>query len=242
MDRISEQDIDQLKPRRREDGTLVDGFLWDGEQTGFGLKVTPAGKKVFIVQYRIGGRAGTTQRVTIGTFGAITLTHARKEAKRLLGEVASGRDPAGVKKQHKQATKEKRAAGTLLQATESFLAAHEKSTRYWHEKRQRLLSDDLKALHGLPIRDVRKASLKSAIDQVKLRSHAAARLLFADLRPLFKWSLEMELITANPMAGIKGPKPVDARERVLEVHEVKALWQATGEMIGRSPASTGFCF
>src|SRR3974377_1843832 len=32
------------------------------------------------------------------------------------------------------------------------------------------------------------------------------------------------------MAGIKGPKPIAARERVLDTHEIKAFWQAAGEM------------
>ena len=32
MDRITEKDIEGLAPRQREDGTLADGFLWDGEQ------------------------------------------------------------------------------------------------------------------------------------------------------------------------------------------------------------------
>ena len=59
-----------------------------------GLKVTPAGRKVYLVQYRLGGRKGRTRRVTIGRHGELTPTAARAEAKRLLGEIAAGRDPA----------------------------------------------------------------------------------------------------------------------------------------------------
>ena len=72
-----------------------DAYLWDSELAGFGLKVTSAGRKVYLVQYRLGGRAGRTRRVTIGRHGSPwTPDQARKEAKRLLGEVAAGRDPA----------------------------------------------------------------------------------------------------------------------------------------------------
>ena len=60
---------------------------------GFGLKVTPAGRKVYLVQYRLGGRKGQTRRVTIGQHGEITPTFARDEAKRLLGRLLLGAIP-----------------------------------------------------------------------------------------------------------------------------------------------------
>ena len=66
-----------------------DTYHWDDELSGFGLKVTPTGRKVYLVQYRLGGRRGRTLRVTIGVHGSITLDQARGEAKRLLGLVAS---------------------------------------------------------------------------------------------------------------------------------------------------------
>jgi Arm DNA-binding domain len=72
----------------------ADSYLWDRELPGFGLKVTPGGRKVYLVQYRLGGRKGRTRRVTIGQHGHITPTVARDEAKRLLGKIATGRDPA----------------------------------------------------------------------------------------------------------------------------------------------------
>lgn len=60
------------------------------------MKVSAAGSKSFVVQYRLaGGRAARTRRVTIGKFGSPwTVETARKEAQRLLGEVAHGEDPA----------------------------------------------------------------------------------------------------------------------------------------------------
>ena len=49
----------------------VDAYVWDEKMKGFGLKVTPAGKKVYLVQYRRGGRKGRTRRVTIGEHGRV---------------------------------------------------------------------------------------------------------------------------------------------------------------------------
>ena len=47
-----------------------DLFLWDAEVKGFGLKVTPAGSKVYMLQYRMGGRDTPTRRYTIGKHGS----------------------------------------------------------------------------------------------------------------------------------------------------------------------------
>lgn len=230
MSRITEKDIEGLQPKRRDDGSLADGYVWDSELTGFSVKATAGGKKVFLVQYRIGGRAGKTQRVTLGVWGRMTLSQARKLAKETLGRVAARGDPAEEIRQAKRAQRLKAAAGTLREVMESFLALHAKESRYWREKRARLVGDDLKALHNVLVRDVKRAAIAGVIDDVKVRSQAAARLLFADLRPVFKWALDRGLLEVNPMAAMKGPKPVELREHVLEPHEVKTLWQATGDM------------
>ena len=87
--RITKRAVDAAKCGER------DMYLWDADLSGFGLKATPAGRKVYLVQYRLGGRKGRTRRVTIGRHGSPwTPESARNEAKRLLGEVGAGRDPA----------------------------------------------------------------------------------------------------------------------------------------------------
>ena len=72
-----------------------DRFLWDTEIKGFGVKVTPAGRRIYVLQYRINGRL---RRYTIGRHGSPWTPHsARAEAARLAGLVASGVDPMEVK-------------------------------------------------------------------------------------------------------------------------------------------------
>ena len=78
--RITKRAVDGARPVPK------DSYLWDEELPGFGLKVTPAGRKVYLVQYRLGGRQGRTRRFTIGQHGELTPAAARIEAKRLLGK------------------------------------------------------------------------------------------------------------------------------------------------------------
>ena len=92
-----------------------DSFLWDAALVGFGLKITPAGKKVYVLQYRANGRV---RRYTIGTHGSPwTPEQAREEAKRLLGEVAAGADPAARKGQ-------RRRSPTVNDVCDRYLSEH----------------------------------------------------------------------------------------------------------------------
>ena len=63
-----------------------DKFFWDDELKGFGLRVSPQGKKSFIVQYRQDGRS---KRIRIGQFGRITAFNARRDARILLFDVSA---------------------------------------------------------------------------------------------------------------------------------------------------------
>lgn len=71
--------------------------MWDSDLPGFGLRVSASGSKSYIVRYRTaGGRAGTFRQITIGRHGPLTPEEARTKAKKILGQVSNGTDPAGA--------------------------------------------------------------------------------------------------------------------------------------------------
>lgn len=82
----------------------VEQFLWDVEVRGFGVKVTPKGKKVYVLQYCLGGRAGRTRRFTIGEHGkdGWTPATARKRALELRSDINRGIDPMDARDQRKE--------------------------------------------------------------------------------------------------------------------------------------------
>ena len=71
-----------------------DMVYWDTGCPGFGVKVTPKGRKVFVVLYRTGGAGSSLRKYTIGVFGRVTLHQARVAAQRVFAARLDGRDPA----------------------------------------------------------------------------------------------------------------------------------------------------
>ena len=72
-----------------------DVVYWDAGHPGFGVKVTPKGRKVFIVLYRTGGAGSKLRKYTIGPYGRVTLHQARVAAQRVFAEAQDpGRRPA----------------------------------------------------------------------------------------------------------------------------------------------------
>ena len=110
---LTKRSVDALDPADRP------WIAWDDKLVGFGIRIQPSGVKSFIVNYRAGdgGRKAPNKRIVIGRYGAVTPDQARKSARKLLGEVADGRDPAGQRA-------EARAMPTLADAFEDYMAAN----------------------------------------------------------------------------------------------------------------------
>lgn len=72
--------------------TLVPGFL---------CKITPVGRKVFMLQYRT--NAGERRKPSLGLYGELTVEQARSLAQEWLAQVRRGGDPAAEKTQARQA-------------------------------------------------------------------------------------------------------------------------------------------
>src|SRR5262245_37417304 len=115
--RITKRLVNSLKP------AVQDYFVWDDTLRGFGLRLQPTGVKSYVVKYRAGsGRGAPTRRVTFGRVGTLTPEEARALARKILGAVAHGSDPAALKAAERQAS-------TLRELAEVFLAEHVETKR-----------------------------------------------------------------------------------------------------------------
>src|SRR5512144_2763793 len=112
--RLTKSTIDNLPVLEK------DTVYWDLGVPGFGVKVTPKGRKVFIVLYRTGGAGSKLRKYTIGPYGRVTLHHARGAAQKVFAAKLVGRDPAAEKRKAKQRIVADRVDDLL----ESFIAQH----------------------------------------------------------------------------------------------------------------------
>jgi len=218
----------------------TESYGWDDEMKGFGLKVTPAGKKVYLVQYRLGGRKGRTRRVTIGEHGSVfkdgeTLTadRARGEAKRLLGEVAAGHDPA-------EARDKARAECTLGELLERFLSEHadtklKRSSAGEYRRLARLYV--VPAFRRRLIGDIKRSDIARFHHGLKDKPYQANRSL-ALLSKFFNWCEKHGTRPdgSNPCRHIEKYKE-RKHERFLSEQELARLGEALREAEGTASAS-----
>lgn len=220
-------------PTARINKTSVDGvsagpkdvFLWDDKIPGFGLKVTPAGSRVYLYQYRLhGGRGAKVRRYTIGKHGALTPDQARSEANRLSMLVAQGVDPQSDKVERKRQSIDL-AFPTYLDAfAKDCLAPNWKGSAAEVEAMLRRYA--LPALRSKALPEISRADVAAIMRPTKARPALASKL-FAVLRYLFRHAVSEGDLTRSPMDGMKPPPLPAARDRVLEDWELALIWKGS---------------
>ena len=194
--------------------------LWDAAVRGFGVR-RQQDAATYVVKYRTGGR----QRfLTIGPHGRWTPEKARREAKRLLGLVAEGRDPADEKAQAAL-----RAADTLARIAEAYLTvAHVRQKPRSYIETVRHLRVAWKPLHRTSVFAISRRNVADRLREITAQQGPTAAMhARAALSALFNWAIaEGYEIVANPVLGTNRPSTGKSRNRVLTDEELRAIWRA----------------
>ncbi len=221
--KLTKRAIDDLKPG------IKDAFHWDTDITGLALKVTPKGKKTFLVQYRPGGRGTPTRKIFIGPYGQVTLHKAKIEATRILGLRAEGRDPA----LERQRAKQQAVSNKFESIAKDFLAKHASQNRTASQSERTLQHDVLPHWGKRSIHDIGQHDVIDLLDAVVARgSPIMANRLLALLSKLFNWCISRGLIKVSPCNGIEAPSKEKARDRVLTDKELTIIYETIREMGG----------
>ncbi|WP_426410034.1 tyrosine-type recombinase/integrase [Bradyrhizobium ganzhouense] len=202
--------------------------VWDAGHKeavrGFGVR-RQRGGPVYVLKYRFAKR----QRFyTIGPHGSPwTPDLARKEAKRLLGKVADGKDPADEK-----ALAALQASDTLHRVADEYLKhakAKQKPRSYVETERHLLVA--WKPLHPISVFNIRRRHIAARLDEIAIdKGPVAAAHARAALSAMFNWAIRDGLdIPANPVMGTNRPAVPKSRERVLTDAELAEIWRACGD-------------
>ncbi|WP_434983998.1 tyrosine-type recombinase/integrase [Vreelandella zhaodongensis] len=208
------------------------GDVWDTELGGFHVR---SGKRglTFRLYYRT--KTGKRRMMTLGTYGALTLAQARRDAAEALGIVAQGGDPRATIEAAKIES-QRQQQQTLCAYLNGPYTAYQKRRKDGAGTLRRIKKDFSSWLEK-PMGDITRADVErwqaEQESADKPRAFGTLSRSFAALSALLSHAAERHVIPANPLAGIRLQKPAltddelaeqASQRRYLEQDEVKALF------------------
>jgi integrase len=194
-------------------------LYFDDTVRGFACRVTAAGARAFVLDYRRKSD-GLQRRHTIGGFPEWAVLRAREEAKRLKREIDGGADPVG-------AHRETRAAATVGDLCDRFIADYlpRKRPSTQASYRQQIAADVRPHLGRMKVAAVTLADIDGWHRKMSVRAPTHANRALALLSRMFSMAMRWGLRTDNPCRGIERNQE-NKRQRYLSGDELGRLAQA----------------
>ena len=214
MAKITKRAVDALAGQERE------RVVWDDDLKGFGVRVHPSGRRVYIVKTRYRGRV---IKMTIGPHGAVTPSYARVRAAEIITDARAGKNPAGRNAD----------APTMIALGKRFLkeyvATHCKpSTAEEYRRSVKLFIDPRIGRYRVP--DIQRSDIAALHHDMRDTPYQANRTLGV-LSKMFNlaelWDLRPD--GSNPCRHVKRFRE-EKRERFLSDIEYQRLGAALKEI------------
>ena len=224
ISKLTKRAVDALKSNGK------DAVYWDGELTGFGVRVRKSGRKHYVVQTRFNGRL---RWFTIGQHGPFTPDDARAEALQILASAKKGIDPAAYR-----ATPS--AAPAMADLSERFLEEYvethcKPTTREEYARRIRLYINP--TIGTVKVAAVARGDIAKLHHAMRDKPYQANRTL-AVLSKMFSlaevWGWRAD--GSNPCRHVKVYKE-RPRERFLSPEETDRLGEVLREVEGEMPSA-----
>ncbi len=200
--------------------------LWDSEVPGLGLRVTPSGRKTFVLSYR---HRGIKRLMALGRYGGgLTLHQARELAQDKLHEKTKGTDPLLERREGRRRAKE---AKTVSDLCEAFLERHSKaSKKTWRDDHYRVEKYIKPRLGALRLEDVTRARIDQLYREIGSEHPYAANRVLALLSAMFNLAPEWGFLPEgwpNPARVKKAAMYRERRrDRPVKDEELPGLLQA----------------
>lgn len=239
MAKLTKTFIDKVQPP-------AEGYAihWDDSLKGYGLRVTAAGKRVFIAQGRVKGKAVC---VTIGPYGLYTEELARngltdssgtiitKGARHILQAMRDGIDPRDAKKA------DEAAKVTLRQVADAYMGRPGKLKDSSKSEIERHVTTTFKVWEHKPITSITEDDCRKRYREILTKglrgnreggSPGQANQAFSVLRALINYAGRqykkqdgMPLVLHNPVAVLKDDwAELDPRDSSIPLPKVGAVW------------------
>jgi integrase len=192
---------------------------YDPVLPGFGIRVTAAGARSFVLNYRTA--SGRERRITIGAFPNWTVGAARTEARRLKRMIDEGGDPLGD-------VEAEREAPTVNELADRFETEHLTRRRPGtaSDYRSMLVKYIRPALGRLKVADIVFADIDRLHHRITGAGHPRrANTVVAVLSKMLSLAIRWDMRADNPCRGIERNGEVK-RKRYLSGDELARLTKA----------------
>ena len=213
MARITKRIVDALAPQERE------RVVWDDDLKGFGVRVHPSGRKVYIVKTRYRGKP---VKVTIGPHGTVTPADARTRAAEIMSDARAGKHPAARGRADADAPTMRELGKRFL---DEYVPSHCKASTAAEYGRSVALFIDPK-IGKLRVADIQRSDIAALHHGMRETPYQANRTLGV-LSKMFNlaglWGLRPD--GSNPCRHVKRFRE-EKRERFLSDREYRQLGEA----------------
>ena len=207
-----------------------DVVYWDATLPGFGVKVTPKGRKVFIVLHRAGGAGSKLRKYTIGPYGRVTLHQARVAAQKVFAARLEGRDPAAEKREIKRRVVADRVEDLL----ETFVDQRLSQNRSGAEIARLLRREMAKTWAGKSVHEIGKRDVVEVVSAIEQRgAPVAANKALKSIKMFLRWCVGRAILEQSPAEGVPSPAKEVARDRVLSDDELARVILAARQIDDR---------
>jgi integrase len=206
-----------------------DVVYWDAGYPGFGVKVTPRGRKVFIVLYRTAGAGSRLRKYTIGPYGRVTLHQARVAAQKVFAAKLEGRDPAA----EKRAARRRIVADRVEDLLENFIAQRLSQNRSGGEIARLLRREVGNTWVGRSIHEISKRDVVDIVTAIEQRgAPVAANKTLKSIKTFLRWCVGRAVLDQSPAEGVPLPAKEVARDRALDDEELARVILAARQIGG----------
>lgn len=189
----------------------------DDKVKGLVLRVTPTGVKTWCLRYRIHGES---KRYTLGSTESLSLSKARERARKTLGQVSLGIDPAEAKR--------KPATGHTIDAlARDYLNFHAKvNKRSWKADVWRLRRHVLAHWKDRKVTDITRRDVRAVVEGLTAQGFPTeANRVKSLISTMFRFGIRRDWLEVNPASDIDKATVAPSRNRVLTDEEIRLFWR-----------------
>jgi len=190
----------------------------DTEVSGLRIRVSSKGVKTFSLLRRV--KNGAMERVTLGRYPDIKTARAQDDAKKIIGAIADGANPAEIKRAHK-------AEKTFSDLFLDYIERHAKlKKRTWKEDQQKYRDYLEKPLGNKKLSRITRHDLGAIHADITRSGHPTLANRVKDLfSSVFSKAVTWGHMDTNPAKGIEDNTET-SRERFLQPGELPRLFAA----------------